>query len=117
MSPVPASEVKHGDVVKVQFKVDDDFFTIEGKAYADISNGDLIVAGWVIAHANGNPGPYSFCVVERTPAQPPVGTILEDGDRNYWVRLPDGWVDIAEYCDRSPWSYIANCSDLKEVTT
>lgn len=115
-NPVPASEVKNGDFVKVQFKVDDDFFTIEGKAREDSRDGDLIVAGWVIAHANGNPGPYQFCVIERTPAEPPVGSMILDCDGDYWAHVPDGWVLIKESASRHAWRAVGGEYDFEVVT-
>lgn len=117
MSPVPAQDVRDGDKITAQFKVEDDFFTITGTVHARPGGGDLVLASWVVAHANGNPGPALFCVVDRTPLEPPVGTILEDSDGDYWAHVPDGWVCIVDRYDRTHWSTIANDYDLKEVTT
>lgn len=115
-NPVPTQEVQDGDDVKVQFKVDDEFFTIEGKAR--LTGGDLCVAGWVIAHGNGNPGPHTFCVIERLAVEPPLGTVVQDSDGDYWAHLPDGWCLIGTRNREAPYSWKRlNDSWTTEVVT
>lgn len=121
MSPVPADVVKIGDVVTVQFRGDngsskaEDIVTASGKVRLG-PEGDLMLGLYIVAHANGNAGPDTICVIERTPAEPPVGSVLEDQDGDYWVHLPDGWVCIDDRHSRGQWKNIANRYEFEPVT-
>jgi len=96
-NPVPADVVKIGDLVTVQFRGDngsakpDDIVTASGRVRLG-PEGDLMLGLYIVAHANGNAGPDTICVIKRTPAEPPVGTMIIDGDGDYWAHVPEGWV-------------------------
>lgn len=122
-NPVPTDVVQIGDIVTVQFTQftglngssrADDVITISGKVRLG-PEGDLMLGLYIVAHANGNPGPETICVTERTPAEPPVGTVLEDSDGDYWVHIPDGWVCIEERHSRGVWKNIAASYELEQV--
>jgi len=120
-NPVPADVVKIGDTITAQFLEDcaetngpEDLLTITGKVRPAV-DGDLWLGGWIVAHNNGNPGPNLVCVIERTPAEPPVGTVLLDQDGDYWAHVPDGWVCIEARASRGQWKNIAGRYDLSVV--
>jgi len=97
MSPVPTQDVNLGDTVTVQFAdatgsvKPGDLVTVSGRVILG-PEGDLMVGAYIVAHANGNPGPETLCVIKRTPAEPPVGAMIIDDDGDYWAHVPEGWV-------------------------
>ena len=99
-NPVPADEVCVGDLVTVQFRGDngsskpDSMITASGRVRLG-PEGDLMLGLYIVAHANGNSGPDTICVIKRTPAEPPVGTMILDGDDGYWAHVPEGWVFLS----------------------
>lgn len=96
---VPADVVREGDLVTVQFAAPDgstkpdDMVVITGRLKG-LSNGDLVLGFYTVAHANGNLGPDAFCITDRLPAEPPVGTMVKDHEGDYWAHTPEGWVVI-----------------------
>lgn len=109
-NPVPAADVQIGDTVTVQFAgragstKPDDIITATGRVILG-AEGDLMLGHYIVAHANGNPGPDALCVTSRLAAEPPLGTVVKDDDGDYWAHLPEGWCVIGQHQRDVPYTW------------
>ena len=76
---------------------------------------DLRLGHYIVAHANGNPGPEVGCITNRIPAEPPVGAMVRDEDGDYWARTPEGWVLIKESSSRHDWNAVGGSYAVEVV--
>lgn len=93
-------------------------FTVTGALINYDSHGDLYLAGWPVREGT-QPGEALVKIENILPAEPPVGTILEDVESsNYFMHLPQGWLCVSSMFDSAiSWKAVVEAGgDLVEVT-